>query len=129
MSCAVGAVSRRDWTVMGTEVNMAARLCGKAERLTVFVSENIYDTVKSHVNFDMTKPLVLKGRDGESRALRPLNKKVGIIKRKIDRDLENNIFVGRTKEMESLRAAVDKLCTESTGSAFILGKTKEMCRT
>ena len=105
---------------MGTEVNMAARLCGKAERLTVFVSENIYDTVKSHVNFDMTKPLVLKGRDGESRALRPLNKKVGIIKRKIDRDLENNIFVGRTKEMESLRAAVDKLCTESTGSAFIL---------
>ena len=120
LSCPIGSHSRRDWTIMGTEINMAARYCGKAASGSILCSEKIYDLTKEHVNFDMTKPIVLKGRDGESRALSPLNKKVGLIRRKIDKELENAVFVGRKEEMRQLRSAVATLRETSEGGAFIV---------
>jgi hypothetical protein len=119
LSCPIGNDMRRDWTIMGTEVNMAARLCGKALVGTCFCSEKIYDLTKSHVSFDMSSPLLLKGRDGEQRALSPVAKKVGLVRRKVD-EMVTQIFCGRKKEMATLREAVEQLRNNSKGGAFIL---------
>ena len=105
--------------VMGTEVNMAARLCGKAPTGSIYCSEKIYEDTKLHVSFDMSKPLLLKGRDGEQRALSPVAKKVGMVRRQVDAEI-SNIFCGRKEEMIKLHAAVAALQNEKKGGAFIL---------
>ena len=128
----IGNERRRDWTVMGTEVNMSARLCAKAPVRSALCSETVYEATKDHVNFDMSAPMKLKGRDGEHRALKALNKKSGIIRRKIDANIiDSAIFVGRKNEMQQLHSAVTALRNEKKGGAFILeglagiGKIKE----
>ena len=114
-----GNTSRRDFVVMGSEVNMAARLMGKAARGTVLVSEPIYTMTKKEITYDMTRPIVLKGRDGDCRALMPYGRR---------RDSQANrtgassheLFVGRTDEIRQLSKALQSLAKDNMGSAFIL---------
>jgi adenylate cyclase len=53
-----------DFTVLGSTVNLAARLCSKAPGGDVLVNAAIRDkvvTASAHVRFDVLEPLQLKG--------------------------------------------------------------------
>jgi len=61
---AMGAKNRMDFTVLGSTVNLAARLCSKAPGGDVLVNAAIRDkvvTASAHVRFDVLEPLQLKG--------------------------------------------------------------------
>ena len=115
-----GHVSRADYVVMGPEVNMAARLMGKAKTGSILASERVYNATSSHIGYDMTDPIELKGRDGTQRALRPFGKKAGAVRHKGNFGDDSEVFVGREEEMKKLRIGLKEMMEERKGSAFIL---------
>ncbi len=114
-----GHASRCDFVVMGAEINMAARLMGKAKTGSALVSERVYNATKDYMSYDMTDPIEVKGKDGTFRALRPFGRKPGAVRHKSAEEWENAVFVGREDEMVKLRKGLKNL-QERKGSAFIL---------
>jgi class 3 adenylate cyclase len=59
----MGAENRMNYTVLGANVNLAARLCSAAEAMQVLVSKETLNSyhVKEHIDFEELKPIVLKG--------------------------------------------------------------------
>ncbi|SLN24144.1 Adenylate cyclase 2 [Falsiruegeria litorea R37] len=60
---AMGARDRMDFTVLGSTVNLSARLCSKAEPDQVLVDQATRDAARGQngVHFDMLEPIPLKG--------------------------------------------------------------------
>ena len=100
-----GHISRADYVVMGPEVNMAARLMGKAKTGSILASERVYNATKNYMSYDMTDPIEVKGKDGTFRALRPFGRKPGAVRHKSQEEWETAVFVGRENEMVKLRAS------------------------
>ena len=116
-----GHLSRRDFVVMGTEVNMAARLVGHAPSGTALCSEAVYEATKEQIGFDMSNPLTLKGRSGKQRALCPYGKVKNFCRgKKYAVEACTNIFVGRVEELYQLQAAAQAVSEGGNGAAFIL---------
>uniref|UniRef100_A0A7S4SA71 Guanylate cyclase domain-containing protein n=2 Tax=Ditylum brightwellii TaxID=49249 RepID=A0A7S4SA71_9STRA len=74
----VGPSIRADYVVMGTEVNMAARLMGKAPNRGILASKRVYTNSKKFILFRQSEHLKVKGKDGffhayipEARAFAP----------------------------------------------------------
>jgi adenylate cyclase len=69
-----GSVRRLDYTAIGHDVNLAARLCAAAQGEQTLISQATYALVKDHVLADPLPALRLKGLEGdiESWALRGL---------------------------------------------------------
>ena len=114
-----GHASRCDFVVMGAEINMAARLMGKAKPGSALVSERVYNATKDYMSYDMTNPIEVKGKDGTFRALTAYGRKPGAVRHKSADEWESAVFVGRENEMIKLREGLKNL-QEKKGSAFIL---------
>lgn len=67
----VGPPVRSDYVVMGPEVNMAARLMGKAPNRGTLVSKRIFTHSKKFIRFLKSEEIQVKGKDGYFHAFIP----------------------------------------------------------
>jgi adenylate cyclase len=62
-----GSVKRLEYTVLGSDVNLAARLCGAAGGGQILISRKTYQDVKDWVKADELVPVHLKGFEADQR--------------------------------------------------------------
>ncbi len=60
-----GSHRRLEYTAIGRDVNLAARLCGAAEGDQILISQATYDLVAPYVVAELQPPIHLKGIDGD----------------------------------------------------------------
>ena len=58
----MGSLERMDFTVIGDNVNLAARLCSAAGKDEIIISEATYNGVKDHIEAVKLEPIMVKGK-------------------------------------------------------------------
>ncbi|MGL1892614.1 MAG: HAMP domain-containing protein [Spirochaetaceae bacterium] len=61
----LGSQDRADFTVIGDNVNTAARICSAAGKGEVLVKDNIYDELKDKISFNEPIEISVKGKDNK----------------------------------------------------------------
>lgn len=70
-----GSVKRLEYTTIGHDVNLAARLCGVAEADEVLISHSTYELVQDYIEVEAKPVMQLKGIHGEVTSYRVLGLK------------------------------------------------------
>jgi adenylate cyclase len=104
---AYGGPMRRTYGVLGDEVNVAARLMGKAESGQIWVSERVADAATKHYRFDYVGAIPLKGKTEPLPVYTPAGRSLPSLQRPAG--LFTGLLVGREIElarMEQVLGAV-----------------------
>lgn len=104
----VGSETRREYTVMGDTVNIAARLMSHAGGGYIQCDFNTYRQACRSVCFEHLLPVRLKGKAGLIRLYRPLEerkKNIGATEQSRHRGSDGGL-IGRQKELAQMEAAL-----------------------
>jgi len=58
----MGSAERMDYTVIGDNVNLGARLCSVAGKSEIIISEATYEMAKEHIIVENLEPVHVKGK-------------------------------------------------------------------
>ncbi|HPA26042.1 MAG TPA: adenylate/guanylate cyclase domain-containing protein [Acidobacteriota bacterium] len=123
-SAYVGCPERREYTVMGNGINLAARLMAACAPGSVLASEEVYEKASSAIEFDVLTPINVKGKTEKVPVFSPTRKTRGASE-------ASGCFVGRKKELsealEALRTGSSSPGIAVTGAAGV-GKSLFLCR-
>ena len=117
----IGAENRRDYSVMGDAVNLAARLEDASSRGEIFVGPSTYQQTAHAFEFDEIPPLTLKGKEAPVQVHRLLRAKATAKSRRGIAGLPTQL-VGRDSELGRLKTAFEMLGDGRGGICAVLGE-------
>ena len=101
----VGSETRREYTVMGDTVNLAARLMGVAGEGQVRCDYETYRNARGRLAFDLLPPVRVKGKAGLVRIYRPTGEAGREARER--KEEARGALVGRRAEVARLAAGLD----------------------
>jgi class 3 adenylate cyclase/predicted ATPase len=113
---ATGSTHHGTYTVTGSAVNLASRLCDLASPGEMLVAENVVESVSSRFEFSAIKRLQVDGF-AEPAAVASLGRATGAS------ISSGNIFVGRERELRQLSTFIEEVAKTRRGQAVeIIGE-------
>ena len=119
----IGGKEKKDYTVMGDNVNLASRLEDASEKGQILVGPTTYKATKDDFDYKALKPISLKGKEEPVEIYELLN-----ISEKVFRDEAhlahriNSQMVGRKKELNSLEIEILKTINGQGSIVNIIGE-------
>ncbi|HEX4639534.1 MAG TPA: adenylate/guanylate cyclase domain-containing protein [Chthoniobacterales bacterium] len=117
----IGAENRRNYSVMGDAVNLAARLEDASDRGEIFVGPSTHQQTQHAFEFEKIAPLTLKGKEAPVQVHRLIRAKATAKSKRGIEGLHTEL-VGRDSELDRIKAAVRELEAGRGGIVAIFGE-------